>query len=239
MGHAMSKTTRVQEPEAPASQEAAISHLVRSLKGGGDWPTSLLEAMALWTTPQETYRSRQFNYFIGGEAFDWLLLAERLLESAGNLVPQEDKEHLLFTGRFPPSFDDAKFKGLLGVDKYRGTLNYFYGVTVEEALQLAVELEIQKRHASNGVQYREDFSEEVFAKIYRASREELLEKFREDAAAAAMRSMSLSQSREFTYWLFKRRLKTLDNSKVASDTRKGLEQLRRMGAPSRVPALVV
>ena len=45
------------------------------------------------------------------------------------------------------------------------------------------------------------------------------------------------QHREFTYWLFKFRVKNSDKAKVASDTTKGLNYLERinnMGVNSRI-----
>jgi hypothetical protein len=197
--------------------------------------------MALWTTPTETHGGRSYNYFIAGEAFDWLLLAERLCNEVAGLVPEGELEELLFTGRFPQSFDRTSFKRLLGVEKYRGYLNYYYGVTVEEALQLANELEVMKRHASNGVRYKDDFTDEAFGKLYGEPRAALLRRFREEAGYADIPSISIAESREFIYWLFKHRLQVKDKARIASDTRKGLEQLhlirdaarRRAAAPSR------
>lgn len=226
--------TETRPPVTP--EQEAIEHLRRSLMAGRDWPTALLEAIALWTAPEETYRERHYIYFIDGEAFDWLLLAERLLDDADGpstspgpgLVPEDEKEALLFNGKLPPGFDESRFKEILGVDKYRGCLNYYYGVTVEEALQLATEQEVQKRYISNGIQYKIDFSEEACEIIYRAPRSVLLRQFRQEKGYPLRRSMTLSESKEFTYWLFKYRLKISDRPKTASDTRKGLEQLQRM-----------
>ena len=39
--------------------------------------------------------------------------------------------------------------------------------------------------------------------------------------------MSLTEKKEFTYWLFKRRIQQIEKARVASDTRKGLEWLSR------------
>ena len=220
-----------ESPELNPEREA-VQHLRRSLKQGRHWPTALLEAMALWTTPQETYQGRDYSYFIGGEAFDWLLLAERLSQDVDGLIPQTDLEELLFTGRWPETIDEPQLKRLLGVDKHRGYLNYFYGVMVEEALQSATEREVHKRHLSNSNQYQDDFSEEAFSKIYRSSRSELLKQFRKEKGLRAKRSMTLTESREFTYWLFKHRLSICDKAKVASDTRKGLQHFHRIMATS-------
>ena len=212
-----------------------IEQLRQSLEYGEDWPTALLKAIALWSVPQETYQDFHYNYFIGGEAFDWLLLAQRLFLEVDGLIPDEEKEELLFSGRFPASFDETRFKDLLGADKFRGYLNYFYGVTVEEALQYAAEREVHKRHLSNSIQYRDDFSEDAFMKIYRESQSAMLKLFRERHGYADEPSISFAESKEFTYWLFNYRLKMLDKAKIASDTRKGLEQLQQITA-TRLPA---
>ena len=224
--------------DAPTASQAAIDDLRGALDAEIDWPAPLLRAMSLWTVPEESYRGRVNTYFIAGEAFDWLLLAERLMDAVKGRVPEVEREDLLFHGRFPPRFDASRIGGLLGVDKHRGFLNYHYGVTVEEALQLTAELELQKRDAANGVTDLDDYTEDAFRKLYRASRGDLLREFRGERGSANRKSIGLSESKEFTYWLFKRRLHVSDKPRVASDTRKGLEQLRRMARtpPAIVPA---
>jgi hypothetical protein len=207
---------------------AVIEELRSALNDGRDWATALVEAMAAWTAPNETLGERQYSYFIGGEAFDWLTLAERLCGEVRGLIPDDECERLLVEGRFPGSLDEASFKDLLGVDKYRGYLNYFYGVTVEEALQLAVESEVHKRHLSNGNQFQDDFSEEAFGRIYLLSRSELLDLFHEEKSLPFDHTMDLTENKEFTYWLFTYRVRNSDKARVASDTRKGLLQLQRM-----------
>ena len=221
----------------PADDRVAVEHLRRALVAGRDWPTALLEAMALWTAHEETYDGRHYSYFIAGEAFDWLTLAERLCCHLDGVIPEHEKEELLFRGAFPASFDQKQLQHLIGVDKYRGYLNYFYGVTVEEALQLAVEGEVQKRYLSNGNHYRGDFSEEAFVRIYGAPKSQLLRTFWAEHGRPMKPSIRVTEDKEFTYWLFKYRIKTLDKAKVASDTRKGLGQLQRMLSLSRAGAV--
>ena len=210
------------------SIQQAIDHLSTSLGDGCDWPTALVEAMALWPLAREKDDSRDVNYLLVGEAFDWLALAERLLGTAEVKFSNYEKEDLLFHGRFPSQFTMDRFKDIIGIDKYRGYLNYYYGVTVEEALQLAVELEIMKRYASNGVHYKDEAAEESFRRIYNLPRTELLLKFREENDTPDIPSIDMAESREFTYWLFKYRVKNCDKARIASDTRKGLDQLEKM-----------
>ncbi len=215
------------------SRLLAVEHLNAALADGRDWPEALLEAMALWTAPEEAYGGRTYNYFIAGEAFDWLLLAERLLNESRDVVPEDEVETLIFEGRFPSRFDTERIPELLGGDKYRGYLNYHYGVTVEEALQLACEMELRKRDTSNGVRYRTAYAEQVFPLLYRKSREELLRMFRETEGLDPEAVSSMAEHRAFTYWLFKYRWSNSDKARIASDTTKGLRQLERMENASR------
>jgi len=46
--------------------------------------------------------------------------------------------------------------------------------------------------------------------------------------------MSLAELKEFTYWLFKYRIKNTDKERVASDTRKALNWVNRHGLPQRL-----
>ncbi len=210
-----------------------ISQMLDALHEGVDWPIAMLQAMAVWRVPTETIDGRERNYFICGEAFDWLLMAERLCEAAADLIPADEREALLFTGRLPQRFDPVQFKELLGVHKHRGYLNYFYGVVVEEALQLAAEREVHKRQISNGNQYQDDFSEEAFVRIYRSPRSELLASFCADMSYSdCIDSLTLTRCKEFTYWLFKYRMRISDKAKVASDTRKGLAQIQALADAS-------
>lgn len=219
------------------ASRSAVDHLTNELGSGKKWPTPLLQSMSMWTTPQERLDGRVHTYLIAGEAFDWLLLAERLLGFVNDYVPEVEKEQLLFTGKFPSYFDGSKISRLLGVEKYRGYLNYYYGITVEESLQLAVELELHKRDVSNGLIYGEehDYSEESFRAIYRLSKSDLITEFCTDKGSDRLRFKSFNETKEFTYWLFKHRLKHSDKPKIASDTKKGLENLRLMGeSPSLI-----
>lgn len=218
-----------------ATEIDPVEYLRTELESGRDWPVALLETIGMWTAPEELYNGERYEYFIGGEAFDWLLLAQRLFDEVGELIPEQEKEDLLFSGKFPKHIDDSQFKDLLGVEKYRGYLNYYYGVIVEETLQLAAEGEVHKRHLSNGNQYQGDFSEEAFGRIYRESKSDLFLTFREEMGYPNEDKMSFSEYKEFTYWLFKYRLKISDKAKIASDTKKGLDQLHKMNGLARVP----
>ena len=217
------------------SQNAVIACLRKSIVGGTDWFTSIVRAVAMWPTPEEWYRGRRYNYFIEGEAFDWMLLVERLCAELNTLVPRDQIEEILFSDRFFSRYSLSEIADLLGVEKYRAYLNYYYGVVVEEALQLATEMEVHKRHSGNGIRYVDDYSEESHVKIYGRSRKSLLDAYCKDKGFPLMSSMSVGEVREFTYWLFKYRTNSSDSAKIASDTKKGLEQLQRMKESFEIP----
>ena len=156
-----------------SQSEEAIRRLRESLESGMDWPRALLQAMSLWTATDEIFRDTRIVYLIGSEAFDWLALANRLSAEARDLIPADELEELIFTGKFPDSFDEAEFKEILGMEKYSAYLNFFYGVEVEFALQRTVEAEVGKRFYASGRQYAADYTDVAYQAIYRKPYTEL------------------------------------------------------------------
>jgi hypothetical protein len=118
-------------------------------------------------------------------------------------------------------------KERLGEDKYKQHLNYFYGVTVEEALQEVASEEVRKEE--RGIRARPDawISGEAFTRIYGKPQPELLRRFRSDKGYPDNDETTLSEMKEFTYWLFKYRLAHSDPEKSASDTKKALGWLKK------------
>jgi hypothetical protein len=216
----------------------AVLHLKAAVRSGVPWHHALLEAVALWTLPQEVYRGRTYQYLIRGEALDWLLLAERLCAELDGFISNQEREALLFHGRLPEEVSQQVFRDLIGATKHRAYLNYWYGVIIEEALQLAVEEEVRKCHQARCYPDSEELVEEAFVQLYSKSRRELLAEFRQESRGPARQSpgseepagleFSLTEVKEFTYWLFKRRFYLWDPARVASDTRKGIRRLGQL-----------
>ena len=145
-------------------------------------------------------------------------------------MPDDEELTLLFHSKPPLNLSTKKFKVLIGEAKYHQYLNYFYGVTVEEALISAVQEEVRKERRIGGYNNEEhDTINEVYRRIYGATRVVLLRQFRCEKDYPQLRSINLTELKEFTYWLFKYRLKQCEKARVASDTKKALEQLRRNG----------
>jgi hypothetical protein len=208
----------------------AIKHLEQAIAGGQHWYIALLEAIGLWTDGEETINGRRYQYLIGGQAFDWLLLAERLCETVDDLLPEEEKMALLFHSQPPLKLSLEQFKALIGSTKYSQYLNYFYGITVEEALFLAVQEEVRKEKRTLGYNKEHNLTDEVYQRIYGAARPVLLKLFRREKGYPQLRSISLTELKEFSYWLFNYRLKNCDKARIASDTKKALERLNANGS---------
>jgi len=223
--HNQSSSSRL----APAGNAEAIQHLEQAIISGKHWYVALLEAIGLWETTEETHNERTYTYLIAGEAFDWLLLAERLCEAVDGLLPDDEKTALLFYNEPPLNLPAGKFKELIGCAKYHQYLNYFYGITVEEALVLAVQEEVRKEKWSSGYFKKQDTTNETYRRIYGTTKAVLLRHFRRDTGSPQLKSISLTELKEFAYWLFKYRLKQCDKSKVASDTKKALDWLNSNG----------
>ena len=91
----------VASDSAVVGDAAAIEHLEQAIAGGQHLYIALLEAIALWIGTEEIYDGRNYRYLIAGEAFDWLLLAERLCSAVDGRLPDDEKTSLLFQGRPP------------------------------------------------------------------------------------------------------------------------------------------
>jgi hypothetical protein len=225
--------------KTPATADTdAIRHLKQAITGGKHWYIALLEAIGLWTDDEEIYNGRHYRYLIDGEAFDWLLLAERLCQAVDGLLPDDERIALLFHSEPPIRLTREKFKKLIGSGKYHQYLNYFYGITVEEALIQAVQEEVRKERRISGYNNEQNLPNEVYRRIYGATKAILLKRFRKEKGYPRLKSISLPELKEFTYWLFKYRLKQCDKAKVASDTKKALEQLTTNGFPKKQKILI-
>jgi 8-oxo-dGTP pyrophosphatase MutT (NUDIX family) len=205
-----------------------LAHFRAALDAGEPWFDALMQAIALWERPRESVDGREYRYLIGGEAFDWLLLAERLLEEAGDRVHEDAVEKLLFEARAPRELDDEALRHLIGASKHRAHLNYLYGVTVEEALQYAVELDLSKEHRTVSIEDGEVRRDPIYERIYDRTQAELLREFRDAMQLPHAPAISLAELREFMYWLFKYRVAHQEPPRVASDTRKALALLSQM-----------
>jgi hypothetical protein len=206
----------------------AIQGLENAIAEGRNWYVALLEAVRLWSSPEEDYSGRHYQYLVDNEAFDWLVLTERLCDELDGLIPEKERTNLLFFGIPPIELSKDEFKNLIGDFKYLAHLNYFYGILVEKFLLLAVTEEIRKKKRVLGLNSDNGVVDEAYQHIYGATQIALLKQFRKERHYPQLRSIRVSELNEFTYWLFKYRIKTRDKSCVASDTKKALTKLHEI-----------
>jgi len=226
----MGRTTAVKER---TTAPEAVLRLRRAVEGGQDWFDALLEAIASWEAPEEVIDGRAYRYLIGGEAFDWLLLAERLCGELNGAIPAEELDELLFFGKMPRALEDDEFRHAIGDAKHKAHLNFVYGVAVEEALQLVAEEEVLKEQRSCVWRSKRDADQTAFEKIYGHSHDDLLDIYRVEQSLPDGDEMTFGDYKSFTYWLFKYRMNQSDPARVASDTRKALVQLSELEAAAR------
>ncbi|MBG7616773.1 MAG: hypothetical protein IZT57_00170 [Chloroflexi bacterium] len=214
---------------APNPPNEAIKHFRKSVGEGKHWYISLLEATRLWQDKEDVIDGRRYCYLIEDEALDCLLIAERICGCCSDLIPPGEMENYLFKDTPPIDIATAKFKELIGEDKYRQHLNFFYGVVVEQNLFLAVQKEIRKENQPLVHKTDNKTINEAFCRIYDSSVEEMLKLFCHQKHRRHIHSLKLSEFNEFCYWLFKYRLRNCDKDKVASDTKKALRFINKSG----------
>lgn len=215
-----------------AGREAALAGDARAIWGlrdevmtGKPWYPALLEAIRLWRSPEEEYKGERYLYLVGGQAFDWLRLAERLCAEIEDIVPEDEIAGLLFFDRPPVRLTDAEFKQALGPAKYRAYLNFLYGVLVEQALLLAAIYDVRK--ASIVPLKPEEEAARAYRRVYHAELPDLLNAFQKEMKYPHRVSLTLTETKEFTYWLFRYRVRTSEKSRIASDTKKALALIYR------------
>ena len=215
---------------APLDAQSHLFAFELDLRSGRPWFDALLECIQRWHLPRETVDDTEYHYLIDDEAFDWLLLAQRICDSVpDDLLPCDQVDALLLDETPPGPLAEADFQAGLGPSKYWAHLNFLYGVRVEQALQLAVERSLHKERGAVRFDHaRPEPDDDLFARIYGAPQSQLLADFRDAHDRAHTDRIGQSELHAFTYWLFRRRLQRQDPARIASDTRQGLDMMREL-----------
>ena len=195
----------------------------RALDDGVPWFLAALRAGSDWTMSSEVFRRRRLHYLIGGEALDLVLVIERLAAAEAGRIDRAELRRLQFAGEPPPGVPEPTFAAALGQLRYKAYLNHFYGITVEEALLHLAELEAAKAGWLDAQSGRDPH-----LRIYGGSLGELLAAFGKARGSSVGPRMAWHDSKEFTYWLFRYRLRSQVPARVASDTKRALGHLRAL-----------
>ena len=82
-----------------------------AVRGGRPWFEVLLETVESWDVPVEVTEEREYRYLYGGEAFDWLVLAQRLCDAGvdAELIPRASVDALLLEEQLPQRMVEEEF----------------------------------------------------------------------------------------------------------------------------------
>jgi hypothetical protein len=210
--------------------DAIINELRDTISNGQEWYPALMQAVREWPLSEEVIDGERFVYMLDGEALDLLRLCERLALSIEDLVPVDELLALLANDRPPGGVARRDLKELVGHEKYRSYLTFIYGVLVEEMVVHAVLEDLRKRRRTCGLTYYDGDLDDAYSYVYGSTQTELVDLYRQDKGIPRRSRMTLTQMKEFTYWLFKMRLRNSDKSRVASDTKRALTVLHRYTA---------
>ena len=226
------KDIQCDNPMNKSSEKIENRDLIRifqqSVINGNDWIKELLNVIKYWNIPEELVGKFTYKYLLQKEAFDWKMLANRIINVSRDLIPAKDAHELLFNNIITNGYTSNSFKQAIRFDKYTVHLNYFYGIITEECLLYAVEEEIQKERYSNGLTNYANVTSEAYKKIYGYSEKTLINQFQKLNYGETRDTREVTELKEFTYWLFKLRINTKDSSRIASDTAKGLKKFNEI-----------
>lgn len=217
-----------------SEDEQLLEELRGKVASGTHWYIALLETIGKWKQTEEYIDKKCYRYLIGGEAFDWILLVSRLSRELSGVIPENEKEDLIFKHKEPVFVSPADFKELIGSSKYKAFLNYYYGIEVEEALISAVEQEVRKEKKALGFldPDEEEVSDEAFKRLYRNGFRALLKEYAVEKGLPYTNTFLLYEWKEFIYWLFQLRIRLNDRERCASDTKKALHEIHKQRSAS-------
>ena len=213
---------------SPVNPDNLIRQMRQRVLDGTHWYRSLLEMLKDWNIDEETVGKTHYRYIIDSEALDVPTIASRALLEIFDLVEEDELDAYLSRGIVPLDLSQDEIKSILGDDMYKKYLNYFYGVILEECLIRAYEESFIKAHISNGVTFKHDAEEDVIGVIYNKSYRELMDLFCREKGYILTDKIEYKQMKEFYYWLFKRRIRTQEPARAASDTQKAVDWLNEM-----------
>jgi len=197
---------------------------------GEEWYGAMLQAVRHWPLEEEELDGEWYVYLIAQEALDLARLYERLSLEIADLVAEDELLALIADGRSPLGHSSSDLKEAIGADRYAAYLSFIYGVLVEEMVVHAVVSDLRKRHRTAGLMRYDAELDDAYLHVYGSNRADLLALFRRERGLPRRNRISLTEMKEFTYWLFKLRLRGSDKSRVASDTKRALTVLHRYTA---------
>jgi hypothetical protein len=223
----------------PQQEREILRQLRSALRSGENTGSSLLMAAAKWSLSEEVIEDNHHRYILAGEAFDLLSLMNRLAGDCEDIIPRENLADAVFVDEYALIMLSETLRMDLGSVKYNQYLNYFYGILLEEILIFATEDEVKKMYSSNGFRNVAKETDIALIRLYGANERTLLDRYcAETGQEPIKRDMTVTQKKEFTYWLFKYRMRSAEPAKAASDVSKALTYIQVARNKSAYPSLM-
>ena len=233
-----SKTNTV---DIETNRRRLIDNLQKTIETHADnWQTAFLETVAAWPIENERVYGETFHYFIGGEAFNWKRLAERIatqIDEEGSITLPAEKifDWIESSGVFG-GIPENEFRRILGIDGWRAHLNHFYGVHIEQCLIAAIQARNHKRRYSAGLPPSDESSDRAYLGLYEETEQDLWQLFIDEnadrlpdlIAESPDETRTIALDEEFTYWLFKRRIEYTLAPQIAAETQRGLDMMSQI-----------
>ncbi len=141
-----------------------------------------------------------------------MTLTERLGSAIKSYLNKEKYHELIFTGLLPNKSSYEYMKKIISRNKLSQMRNFYYGIIIEDLIYVQKSQQYLKKSLYNTNNY--DGYEEIYGKNINL----LFKQFAKNIKFAKKNTINLYTYKEFTYWLFKYRIKNSDETKVASDT---------------------
>ena len=227
------KDRKIYDDEFLKSYDSADTYLEifnNALNNGENWKDAVLDVIRIWGIPEEKKGNHKLTYLISGEAFNWVRLAIRIINSSNIEVPEDEIREFLFSGFLPNALSEDEFKSKIGESKFKGWQNYYYGIIVEQGVIELTKINIMKEIFSIGIDISDEKLDIVFDEIYGNSFEVLWKDFNLNTSDVNRKyylpkTTGESESEEFIYWLFKRRLSKSTPEVFASKVNEALKYL--------------
>jgi len=210
-----------------SSEVETLDKLRLELQTGKDTIRALIIASAKWPLSEEVIEDSHYRYILAEEAFDLFSLINRLAGDCKDVISSTHLMDAVFVDEYDLVTSCEYLRIELGGVKYSQYLNYFYGVLLEEILLFATEDEVRKMYTSNGFRNAAQETDIAMIRLYGANERALLNRYCIETGFEPIKDeMDVTQKKEFTYWLFKFRMRWAEPAKAASDVSKALNYMQ-------------
>ena len=190
------------------------------LASGISMHEALLTVIGRWSAKEEIVNDIQFRYWVSGEAFNWELLARRLLLSTNEINSDSALDQLLTEPFVLPGGDQSMITHFFSPQKYKAHLNFLYGVMLEEVIINVNELSAAKEILSQ--LSHETPLDTTYLNLYAHNYEDFIKLYQYENKLNFEEFSCLYDYQEFLYWSWKYRIRKSTPEKIAYDTQTGI-----------------